>query len=256
MANSAAFLASATRSRRTGGGLLDFARFDPECLMSSRIGFRHDAGTDVTALFQAPIAEAVISLGIEATGRFDSARFSRLADALPGYPTRLPIKAIQMGVSADTASLAFHNAHEEVGLRLESSDGRRVLQLQKHEFTFSHLHPYSSWDEFAAEGKQLWPLFASAAGAERVVRAAVRVINKLELPVPIRDLSQYVSLLPMLPSALAGPPDTFFMQLQFSMAHLVPGCRCVVNVASGSQPETALGKIRFDSQPAVAALAV
>jgi uncharacterized protein (TIGR04255 family) len=129
---------------------------------------------------------------------------------------------------------------------LETADGRRVIQFQKHEFTFSHLPPYTSWREFSSEGRPLWPLFVAATGAKRVTRAAVRVINKLEIPGPIRDLPQYIGLLPMLPPDMPSPPDTFFMQFQLSLEHIAPGCRAIVNVASGSQPDKGVSSVLLD----------
>ncbi len=187
---------------------------------------------------KAPIAEAVISLRVDPSPGLDSSVFQQLANRLVDYPKRLPIKGLQMGFSAaDTPSPQFHSKHEDLGLRLETADGRRVLQLQKHEFTFSHLPPYSNWQEFVADGRPLWPLFVSATGATAVTRAAVRVINKLEIPGPIADLPLYVNLLPALPRAMPSPPDTFFMQFQLSLDKLAEGCRAIVNVASGSQPD-------------------
>lgn len=196
---------------------------------------------------KAPIAEAVISLRIDPPKGLSLSVFRQVANNLIGYPKRLPIKSIQMGFSAaDSPTPEFHGAHEEVGLRLETDDGRRVLQMQKHEFTFSHLSPYTSWEEFSAEGKLLWPLFIGASGATQVTRAAVRAINKLDIPGPIRDLPQYIGLLPMLPRDIPASPETFFMQFQLSLEHVTTGCRAIVNVASGSQPDKGVSHVLLD----------
>lgn len=188
---------------------------------------------------KAPIAEAVISLQVESSSPLDAAAFNDLADKLPGYPKRALITGIEMGVSdANTASPLFHNRHSQVGLRLESADSSRVLQLQRQSFTFSHMPPYSSWKQFKGEGVGLWKQYVVATGPGRITRAAVRVINRLNVPAPMRELPRYVKLLPALPDSMPSLPDTFFMQFQLSLNHLAEGCRAIVNVGSGVQDGT------------------
>jgi uncharacterized protein (TIGR04255 family) len=89
-------------------------------------------------------------------------------------------------------------------------------------------------------------MFVQASGTQVVTRLAVRVINKLKVPVLFADLKQYSNLLPHMPEGIPVPADTFFMQFQLSLEHIAEGCRAVVNVASGIQNDRSISELLLD----------
>lgn len=80
----------------------------------------------------------------------------------------------------------------------------------------SFLAPYSNFDEFEAEARRLWSIFLEHFAPGPPTRAALRYINRLNLPLPFNDFSEFVltipEIAPGLPQGLAG----------FSMRLLVP----------------------------------
>lgn len=189
---------------------------------------------------KAQIAEAVIDLRVELPDQFTVDAFDGLGALLfDRYPVRFPIRAIEMGFQQEAeAEARFHSAQEIVGVRLQSKSGDRVLQAQKAGFTFSHVGQYSTWEQFRGEAEAAWRVFLKVTGARRINRAAVRVINKLQLPG--LEVREYTTLNPNLPPGPLQSVDAFFMQLQVPLAHLVKDCQALVNVAQG-RPEGGAG---------------
>lgn len=194
----------------------------------------------------APIAEAVIDLRIEAPEGLSVGVFAELQRRLEEqFPVRLPIRTIEMGfVHQGEAEAEFHTAQEEVGVRLQTKSGDRVLQAQLSGFTLSHMAPYSNWETFRGEAQAAWRVFLEVTGVRRVTRAAVRVINKLELP--DANVSQYTTLLPHVPAGPLGTINAFFMQLQVPMDHVVQGGQALVNVANAPQERGTSLVLDFD----------
>jgi uncharacterized protein (TIGR04255 family) len=75
------------------------------------------------------------------------------------------------------------------------------------------LAPYESWESFRDEARRLWDIYYRVARPRKVVRVAVRYINRLDLPLPVLEMKDYLrtspEVSPDLPQRLAG----FFMQL-------------------------------------------
>src|SRR5207253_4384748 len=101
-----------------------------------------------------------------------------------------------------------------IGYTFTSSDGLQAFQSRLDGFTFSRLAPYNGWESFCSEARRLWNIYREVTQPQAVTRAAVRYINRLDLPLPIRDLKDYLRTVPEvspdLPQGLSG----YFMQLQ------------------------------------------
>lgn len=184
---------------------------------------------------RAPITEAVIDLRIETPEGLSVGVFNELQGRLQdNFPVRLPIRAIEMGFTNQVdADAEFHTAQEEVGVRLQTKSGDRVLQAQLAGFTLSHLPPYTNWEAFRTEAQAAWRVFLETTGARHVTRCAVRVINKLQLP--DANVREYTTLTPSVPSGPLGAVKAFFMQLQLPLDHVLQGGQVLVNVASAPQ---------------------
>lgn len=185
---------------------------------------------------KAPITEAVINLQIGGASPADLSLLEAVAARMPEYPKRTRILGIQMGFSgANSDQPEFHSSHEPIGVRLETSTSSRVLQLQKQMFVFSHMPPYSSWNQFRSEAQNLWTMYRDVLKPQFVSRLAVRVINKLNLPGPMEQLERFSNLLPHLPQKIPVHADTFFMQFQLPQPHITERARALINVASSVQ---------------------
>lgn len=184
----------------------------------------------------APIIEAVIDLKVQwpegaPADAFDLLLKS-LVDRFPG--PAIPIRTVEMGyeIPADSSEEArFRSAQDVVGSRFQNDT--RVLQVQRASFTYSHLPPYTEWAAFRPEAQELWAQFVNATGVQTVTRAAVRVINKLDLPGTPSEVAAFSNLYLQLPGGLAHSAETYFMQMQVPMGERIDGCRAIVSSAAG-----------------------
>ena len=145
-----------------------------------------------------------------------------------------------MGFQADAqnpASGQFINSQELLGWRLTSKALDRVLQFQRVSFSYSHLPPYSDWDNFRNEAKRYWESYRSATGVEGVTRIAVRVINKIPVPKAIVNLEEYLTVYPLIPQTLPSTANALFVQLQLPMQYIYSDARAIINVSSGHASE-------------------
>src|SRR5207253_8822162 len=102
---------------------------------------------------------------------------------------------------------------QQFGFVFASKDQRLILQARLDGFALSRLAPYENWETFRDEARRLWTAYRRYAHPEKIVRLAVRYVNRLDLPLPLRDLKDFLATVPevspRLPQGLAG----FFMQL-------------------------------------------
>lgn len=164
---------------------------------------------------KAPITEALIDLRVdlpEGTGIGDLDRVHAGVEA--AYPTkknRIYAEVHgQIGHQGTTA--AAHS--KQIGYVFTSQDGRYIFQARLDGFTMSRLAPYERWEPFRDEARRLWDVYRSVVKPTKVTRLAVRYVNRLDLPLPVVDLKQYLRTVPEvspdLPQDLAG----YFMQLR------------------------------------------
>lgn len=106
------------------------------------------------------------------------------------------------------------------GYFFASLDGTNIVQCRLDGFTVNRLKPYDKWETFRDEAFQLWQNYVTIAGPTQITRVALRYINRIEIPLPIRDFKDYIvtgpEIAPGLPQGLAG----FFMQLTIPITEL------------------------------------
>jgi len=96
------------------------------------------------------------------------------------------------------------------GFMFHSSDNNKVVQSRLDGFTFNKLKPYSNWEEFSSEATNLWERYCKIAKPEKITRLALRYINRIELPMPFSDFSEYILTIPTLGPTLDFPTANFF----------------------------------------------
>ena len=163
---------------------------------------------------KAPITEAIIDLRVELT---DGVTVGDLESVHVGqesaYPTKRNItRAVLQGQIGDQGAAAAASS-KPIGFLFTSQDEKQVFQVRLDGFTMSRLAPYERWEPFRDEAHRLWDVYRSVANPKKVVRLAVRYVNRLNLPLPFGDFKEYLKTVPEvspeLPQGLAG----FFMQL-------------------------------------------
>lgn len=135
-------------------------------------------------LTKAPITEALVDLQVGLANPIESISIKELAKRLHDeYDQQGPIYQVQTKWSvAPNETPRTKIEARELGLRLNSKDGKFVLQARTGGFTLSRLEPYDNWHSLVAEARRLWGCYIAAIPVETVLRIAVRYINNLRLP--------------------------------------------------------------------------
>lgn len=101
-----------------------------------------------------------------------------------------------------------------MGYLFRSLEERKVVQSRIDGFTFNKLKPYENWESFYKEGKGFWELYVSIANPVKVTRIGLRYINKIEVPLPFKDFSEYILTNPEIAPGLPQSVSAFFMRLE------------------------------------------
>jgi uncharacterized protein (TIGR04255 family) len=99
-----------------------------------------------------------------------------------------------------------------LGYSYKSNDSKYVLQTRIDGFTFSRLQPYEHWEPFREEAYRLWSIYRKLAAPVLCIRAAVRYINRIDLPLPA-DLSLYFRTFPEISDEMSQVMSGYLMQL-------------------------------------------
>jgi uncharacterized protein (TIGR04255 family) len=127
-------------------------------------------------------------------------RFAAIAE--PEFKRKLDLWEAFVGFSADGNQPGASASHSVIGKRLDTDQPPHVLQCRVGGFTFSRLSPYGEWKDLRAEAHRWWKAFYSAVQPQTVTRIAVRYINEIKLPLPMKDFSEYLTCPPRVPDAL------------------------------------------------------
>ena len=167
---------------------------------------------------KAPITEAVIDLRVELPPDVPA---GALDQAHKGEETRYPIvepltSNVWQMVPGPQASASASST--PTGFLFRSADKKQIYQSRLDGFTMSCLAPYGRWEEFCSEGRRLWDIYRSVAQPSKVVRAAVRYINRINIPLPVNDFGDYLRTVPQVSSDLPQGLSGYFMQLMLPPA--------------------------------------
>lgn len=162
---------------------------------------------------RAPISEAVIDLRVEPAEGTDLSTLEPIGPLYaPRYPTKKRLSVVmsklQVGQEVSASSTS-----KEIGFRFESADGKQIVQAQVEGFTLSRLMPYESWEPFRDEARHLWEMYRDVVHPRKVSRAALRYINRLDIPAPLHDLRDFLRVVPDLPPELPQTVSGFFLHL-------------------------------------------
>lgn len=181
----------------------------------------------------APIVEAVIGIGIKRREGVSSTDFAAIEAALRSdYPTRTTLRQLQMGINmagAAPGEVNVSSKQADVGLRLSRPDQSRLVQIQGHNVTFSHLPPYTDWVSFRDEAKELWSVLRDVVQPEGIARCSVRYVNRFDIPATRIEIEDYFRLYPRVPKEL--PQELSAMLLRIEMPQPDCGAHAIIHQA-------------------------
>jgi uncharacterized protein (TIGR04255 family) len=178
---------------------------------------------------RAPITEAIIDLRVTLPDGFSVDDLADIhPDIIDRFPTKEPIHTGSL-LFQTGPSIKIDASKEHHGFLFRSEDGLRIFQATLSGFTFNRLAQYDTWEEFSSDARHLWEIYMRICQPSSVTRAAVRFINRLDLPGPALDFKDYLRTVPEVSTDLPQGLSAYFMQLQIPQEDL--NCMLIINEA-------------------------
>lgn len=164
---------------------------------------------------KSPISEAIIDLQVTFPADFSIEQFTDIhARVSKRYPMRVAMQKGSLMVQVGPQlSMQTNTSQEQYGYRFESADGLDIFQARIDGFTLNRLAPYRSWDELRDRAREIWEVYKTTAAPLAITRAAVRYINRIDIPSAQVNLNDYLLTVPEVGSGLSQGLSGFFMQL-------------------------------------------
>ncbi len=118
-------------------------------------------------------------------------------------------QTFQMGEGKSSASEPTQHVD---GYLLHTADEKQVFQARMDGFSFNRLKPYETWEALRDEAKRLWGLYEEVASPE-IQRIGLHYINKIDIPMPVRDFKDYLAAGPPVPEGRPQGVNSFFTRV-------------------------------------------
>ncbi|KLD62499.1 TIGR04255 family protein [Dyella japonica] len=162
-------------------------------------------------LDHAPIREAIIDIQVTTADGSMRAVQSLVDSIAGGFSSRIDMWHNSVGLTIDPSGVAStQTAQSKIGVRLDAPP--HVLQVKTTGLTFSRLAPYEDWDQICGEAKKYWDIYQKAVRPSEVTRVAVRYINSMPIPAPLKDFDAYLTCPPEVPPDLPQSISSFLQQ--------------------------------------------
>lgn len=156
-----------------------------------------------------PVWEALIDVRIDALPTDKLPQLDNLHEALRReYPNKKIRYQFTGGVQIEGDRVVQSPvASGPFGYRLESEDGRRIVQFRLDGFTYNRIKPdpdeeWPGWEKIKNEARQAWDMYKDALDLNEVTRLAVRYINQIVIPEQSIELYDYFTAPPRIPQGL------------------------------------------------------
>ena len=167
-----------------------------------------------THLEKAPITEALIDFRIKVK---DDLRVEQLESIYNSISGQYPDKKVRHKWEG---KFEFKKGEPPVSLGTETIDGyiftsadkKQIFQARIDGFTFSRLKKYETWENLRDEAHKLWQIYREATSPE-ITRAALRYINRMEIPLSGKDFSEYLTAAPIIPEGLPQGVSSFLTRV-------------------------------------------
>ena len=172
---------------------------------------------ETTRFPNAPITEALLDIRVTLPAQTDLAKLATFHDAIkqkyPSKQERLAWRGHVEIKASPVPEVSQPATGGPDGYLFTSVDSRQVVQARLDGFTFSRLKPYDKWTTLRDEAQELWQHYVRIASPETVTRVALRYINRIEIPLPMRDFKDYILTTPEIAPDLPQGLGSFFMRL-------------------------------------------
>ncbi|MBN4054537.1 TIGR04255 family protein [Nitrospira defluvii] len=180
-----------------------------------------------TVFKNAPITEAILDVRVNLPTETTLETLATFQDEIKtNYPRKIERIIVEgnFTLNPKPGSQSVAQTSSEInGYMFYSQDGKQVVQARRDGFTFSRLKPYDRWETLRDNAKEMWELYKKIASPEVITRVALRYINRIEIPRPIRDLKEYILTVPEIAPGIPQALQSLFMRLEIPD----PKMRCI-----------------------------
>jgi uncharacterized protein (TIGR04255 family) len=173
-------------------------------------------------LSRAPIAEAAIEIRATLSLPVPEGVYDKFREAVAErYPTHNAMRFLVPHFHIESESeVRTETASSLVGVRLESSDKRTIVQAKSDGLVVSRLSPYESWETLIAEVRSLWAVYFEVFAPSAVMRLGVRYINRIDLDyIDGRiDFDTVFTAAPQIPRGLPQTLESFATRILMPIA--------------------------------------
>jgi uncharacterized protein (TIGR04255 family) len=135
----------------------------------------------------------------------------RFRDAYPDRRNRIAwVGRFDLGNDTQPPSVP-ERRHD--GFLFTSPDRIRVVQVRVDGFAMHWMRPYDTWESLRDEARRRWDDVCATLRPVRIHRIAVRYVNRIDLPMPVSEIRDWVLTEPELAPAIGRPMNHFFMQM-------------------------------------------
>lgn len=165
-------------------------------------------------LSKAPITEALIDIRVNVRDELKIEQLYSIYNFISKeYPNKKERHKWEGSLEFKKGETPISTAAEMIdGYVFISTDKKQICQARLDGFTFSRLKPYETWENLRDEAYRLWQKYREITFPE-ITRVALRYINKMELPLPIRDFSDYLKAAPIVPTGLPQGVSSFLTRI-------------------------------------------
>lgn len=163
----------------------------------------------------APITEALLDIRVQLPPEIDLDKLKTFHESIK---ERFPQKQERISIQASfkfspEGSASLPPSSKPDGYLFRSTTENKVVQARLDGFTFNKLKPYQTWESFRTEAHELWDLYLKIANPIKVVRIALRYINRIEIPLPMNEFKDYILTVPEIAPNIPQALSQFFMNL-------------------------------------------
>ena len=163
----------------------------------------------------APIVEAVLDIQVQLPKNTSLEDLKTLGDHVKEhFPEIEERRVFKGGIRLGKETEIVSTTQKKLGYLFRSPQYKKLVQSRLDGFSFNKLKPYEEWKLFRDEARDLWDKYKEIARPTRISRIALRYINRIEVPFPIQDLSEYLQSGPVIPPNIPQDFKRFFTRIE------------------------------------------
>jgi uncharacterized protein (TIGR04255 family) len=171
--------------------------------------------SEYTIFSRDPIIEALLDIRVKLPEEITLTKLEAFHETLKNrFPEKQQRVSMESGVKLiPESTMPLPSGGVVDGYFLRSPDEKKLVQIGLDGFTFNKLKPYKGWEQFYNEARELCNLYFQITTPLKITRIALRYLNRIELPLPLKDIKEYFLTVPEIAPKLPQSINYFFMRL-------------------------------------------